>query len=127
MSEKETKTTENKEEKVIDATGRSFGRVATEAAEALRGKDRPNFERNRITGRKVSIINASAVKETTKNKATQKMYVRYSGYPGGKKEESLKKLTERLGHREAFRRAVYGMIPKNKLRPLLMKRLNVSE
>ncbi len=119
------KTTD--EEKTIDATGRSFGRVATEAVEVLRGKDSPDFERHRITGRKVSIINVSSARISTRSKATNKTYVRYSGYPGGKKEETLKKLIERRGAGEALRRAVYGMLPKNKLRPELMKRLKISE
>lgn len=115
------------EEKTIDATDKSFGRVATEAANILRGKDSPDFERNRITGKKVNIINASAVRITTRGKLTDKKYVRYSGYPGGLKKESLKKLLERRGYKEAFKRAVRGMLPGNKLRPELMKRLNISE
>ncbi len=115
------------EEETIDATGRPFGRIATEAANKLRGKDSPDFERNRITGKMVNIINASSVHVSTRGKATNKIYVRYSGYPGGKKEESLKKLMERRGAREALRRAVYGMLPNNKLRPELMKRLKISE
>ena len=115
------------EEKTIDATGKSFGRVATEAANILRGKDSPDFERNKITGRKVNIINASAVNISTRGKLTDKTYVRYSGFPGGQKKETLKKLLERRGYKEAFKRTVRGMIPGNKLRPELMKRLNVSE
>jgi large subunit ribosomal protein L13 len=115
------------EEKTIDATGRSFGRVATEAANILRGKDSPDFERNRITGMKVNIINASSVHISTRSKLTNKEYVRYSGYPGGQKKESLKKLLERRGYKEVFKKAVRGMLPSNKLRPELMKRLNVSD
>ena len=115
------------EERVIDATGRPFGRVATEAADALRGKDSPFFERNRITGDRVSIINLSSVKISTKSKAQNKVYVSYSGYPGGKKKETQKKLINRRGYGEVMRRAVYGMLPSNKLRPRLMKRLTVSE
>jgi large subunit ribosomal protein L13 len=116
-----------KEEETIDATGRTFGRIATEAANILRGKDSPDFEKHHITGRKVNIINASSVRISSRGKAVKKTYVRYSGYPGGRKEESLKKLMERRGAGEAFRRAVYGMLPNNKLRPELMKRLKISE
>lgn len=123
---KELKNLKN-EEKTIDATGKSFGRIATEAADILRGKDSPDFERNRITGKKVNIINASAVHMATRSKLTDKKYVRYSGYPGGQKKESLEKLLERRGYKEAFKRAVRGMLPGNKLRPELMKRLNISE
>lgn len=123
---KELKKLKN-EEITIDATDKSFGRVATEAANILRGKDSPDFERNRITGKKVKIMNASSVHISTRNKLTNKEYVRYSGYPGGQKRESLKKLLERRGYKEAFKRAVRGMLPSNRLRPELMKRLNISE
>ncbi len=127
MNTNETKITDTNEEVVIDASNKSLGRIATEAAEILRGKNSSSFEKNKITGKKVNIINASSIKITTRNKTRQKTYVRYSGYPGGKKEESLDKLSKRLGYKEVIKRAVYGMIPNNKLRPLLMKRLNISE
>ncbi|MFP4616639.1 MAG: 50S ribosomal protein L13 [Candidatus Paceibacterota bacterium] len=118
--------TEN-QERIIDASGRSFGRIATEAANALRGKDSPSFEKNRIMGQPVNIINASQISVSTSAKFLNKVYVRYSGYPGGKKEESLKKIIERKGYSEALRRSIYGMLPNNKLRPRLMKRLKISE
>lgn len=114
-------------DRTIDAAGRPLGRVATEAADALRGKDSPYFERNRIMGERVSIINASSVSIPTKNKTEKKVYVRYSGFPGGKKEETLKDLVKRRGYSEAMKRAVYGMLPNNKLRSRLMNRLIVSE
>ncbi len=122
-----TKDIKTNDEVTIDAAGRSFGRVATEAAETLRGKNSPDFVKNRIMGKKVVIENASSVRITTRNKTVNKVYVKYSGYPGGKKEETLKKLIERRGAGEAFRRAVYGMLPNNKLRPKLMNRLKIFE
>ena len=113
--------------KVIDAANRSIGRVATEAADALRGKDSAFFERNRINGVTVEIVNASYVHASTRNKMEQKVYVSYSGYPGGQKKRTLQETVDRKGYGEAVRKAVFGMLPKNKLRPLLMKRLSVSE
>lgn len=115
------------EKKIIDAKGRSFGRIATEAAEALRGKDSPFFEKSRITGVEVSIINVSSARVSSPNKYEKKVYVNYSGYPGGKKEKSLEEIINRRGHKEVMKRAVYGMLPDNKLRPRLMKRLIISE
>ncbi|MGM0628996.1 MAG: 50S ribosomal protein L13 [Patescibacteria group bacterium] len=117
----------SKEKKTIDASGKSFGRVATEAADALRGKDTPFFEKNRIMGTEVDIVNISSVRVSAPKKYQKKVYVTYSGYPGGKKERTLGEMVERRGNREAMRKAVYGMLPNNKLRSRLMKRLNISE
>ncbi|MGM0482580.1 MAG: 50S ribosomal protein L13 [Patescibacteria group bacterium] len=115
------------EKKTIDASGRSFGRVATEVADALRGKDSPFFEKNRIMGAEVNVVNVSSARVSAPKKHEKKVYVSYSGYPGGKKERTLGEMIERRGHKEVMRRAVYGMLPNNKLRPRLMKRLNISE
>ncbi|KKT75054.1 MAG: 50S ribosomal protein L13 [Parcubacteria group bacterium GW2011_GWB1_44_7] len=110
----------------IDATGRTLGRIASEAAYILMGKNEPDYQPN-IAGKTiVTITNASKIKVTEK-KLTQKMYERYSGYPGGLKFLSLKEVVARKGFSEALRLAVYGMLPANKLRPLRMKRLKISE
>ena len=122
-------TTPEKQETVvtIDATGRSIGRVATEAAEVLRGKNTADFSKNRIAGAPVHITNASQVNISSQRKMLGKVYVRYSGYPGGQKKETLKEVAEKKGYSEAVRRAIYGMLPGNKLRPRIMKRLTISE
>lgn len=110
----------------IDAEGRSLGRVATEAARYLMGKDQVDFTRRRAPGVSVAITNASQITLSEKKKR-QKTYVRYTGYPSGKREESLGKRLEKKGYEDVFRNAVYGMLPANKLRPIMMKNLYVSE
>jgi len=113
----------NRKTHTIDATGRSLGRLASEAALLLRGKDEPNFERHIDNGSFVEIINFNAVK-ITGNKLDQKKYFRHSGYPGSLKEKKLGVLMEK-NPAEVLKKAVYGMLPKNKLRPKMIKRLIV--
>lgn len=103
----------------IDATGKVLGRLASEIAVLLRGKDdptyRPHENRENII---VMIENADAIRLTGK-KAEEKEYFRHSGYLGGDKMKSIK----RLPMSEVLRRAVYGMLPKNRLRDQVIKRL----
>ena len=113
-------------EHIIDAKGKSLGRVASEAAKALLGKNSPIFERHKLSGESVSIIHASKTKVDPK-KLKGKIYTRYSGYPGGLKRESLEALSTRRGWKEIFRMAVYGMLPNNKLRAPMMKNLKITE
>ncbi len=122
------KTTNNNNQKVttIDAAGTTIGRVATQAAIALMGKDEPTFERHKITGGKVTIANAGKIKIDPRKLDTVK-YAQYSGYPGGLRYESLAQVLEKKGIEEVLRRAVYGMLPGNKLRPEIMKNLTVTE
>ena len=110
----------------IDAAGKRIGRVASEAARVLMGKHLPTYEPNKAGDVSVSITNASQL-EITEAKRDQKTYTRYSGYPGGLKTETLEQVIEKKGVSEAVRRAVYGMLPSNKLRAPRMKRLQISE
>lgn len=110
----------------IDATDKVLGRVASEAAYVLMGKNEPNYQPNVPGQTTIIITNANKIKVAEK-KLSQKMYERYSGYPGGLKFLSLKQLVAKKGFPEALRLAVYGMLPGNKLRPLRMKRLKISE
>ena len=110
----------------IDAEGKRVGRIAAEAAIFLMGKNKPDFERNKITGVKVSIINASKADMIEKRMA-QKTYARYSGYPGGLKMQKAKDVVSRHGYSELFLKAVYGMIPSNRLRAIRMKNLTIAE
>lgn len=108
---------------VIDATDKVLGRLATEAASLLMGKDKPMFSRHLDTGDYVVIINAEKVR-VSGNKLEQKLYYRHSGYPGGFKsiplEDMLKnKPTWVIEH------AVRGMLPKNRLGNSMMKKLKV--
>lgn len=111
---------------VIDATNKKLGRVASEAAVFLIGKNKTDFARNKVSGVAVEIINASKANISEK-KLLDKKYVRYSGYPGGIKSPTMKNVIEKKGYAEIFTLAVYGMIPSNKLRPKIMKNLTVRE
>jgi large subunit ribosomal protein L13 len=116
----------------IDAQNKSLGRVASEAAKVLLGKHKTTFVKHQIVGEEVTITNASKIK-LTGNKERAKTYVRYSGYPGGQKFETYAQLTAkgeesraRRGHKEAIRRAILGMLPKNKLQMRRIKLLTIT-
>lgn len=111
---------------IIDATNKKLGRVASQTAVFLMGKNKIDFARNKISGSIVEIINGSKV-DINDKKLSQKRYARYSGYPGGFKEPSMKNIIDKKGYGEIFKLAVYGMLPSNKLRRKLMKNLIVKE
>ncbi len=111
---------------VIDAQNKKIGRVATEAAMILMGKNTPAFARNIVPEVEVTIINAAKA-EITEKKKLGKFYLTYSGYPGGQKKETLDKLIERKGITEVFKRAVKGMLPDNKLKTKMLLNLVVTE
>jgi len=108
---------------VIDADGAVLGRVATEAATLLRGKHKPTFAPHVDTGDHVVVINAAKL-EITERKATGKLYYRHSGYPGGLSTESLEHLLAR-DPEKVVRRAVRGMLPRNRLGRRQIKKLKV--
>jgi len=108
---------------LVDAKDRILGRVAVEIASKLIGKSKPYFVRNLDCGDFVVVINAKHVK-VTGHKEHEKMYTRYSGYPGGLKSKALWQLREE-NPIEIIRRAVMGMLPKNKLRARMITRLHV--
>jgi large subunit ribosomal protein L13 len=110
----------------VDATDRTLGRVASEVAKLLMGKDSATFERNEVSKNKVNLINVSKAKIDPK-KFRAKTYLSYSGYPGGLKERTMERVIEKKGYSEVFRKAVYGMLPINKLRDKMIKNLTISE
>ena len=110
----------------IDAQNKTIGRVATEAASLLMGKNSATFARHMAPEVKVHIVNASHAKVHYK-KLDQKIYKRFSGYPGGLKERTMQEVIEKKGYGELFRNAVYGMLPANRLRSTMMKNLIVTE
>ena len=110
----------------IDAKGRVPGRVATEVAVLLMGKNRTDFARNRIPEVEVEVVSAGAMSLEAK-KLRDKLYSRHSGYPGSLKRDSQQHVIATKGAREVLRRAVYGMLPKNKLRPRMMKNLKIND
>jgi large subunit ribosomal protein L13 len=105
----------------IDAEGKSLGRLATEVAVILRGKNKPDFVPYKDTGDFVVIKNAEKVKITGK-KLEQKKYFHHSGFPGGIKETLMSKLFEK-SPQEVLKRTVDGMLPHNKLKKEQIKRL----
>jgi len=98
---------------IIDAADQILGQVAVEAARLLRGKDNPKFTPHIDSGHFVIVINAAKVR-LTGNKETEKIYTRYTGYVGGKKVETPKRVRERRPEL-LVERAVHGMLPKNRL------------
>lgn len=110
----------------IDAAGGSLGRVASEAASALLGKKSANYVQNEVLPVEVQIVNAKQLVMTEKRIAG-KDYTHYTGYPGGLRTTSLSMLLEKKGVGEAIRKAVDGMIPRNKLRKERMKRLTITD
>ncbi len=112
--------------KIIDAQNKSIGRVASQAARILMGKDKADYQPNAKSTSKVQIKNASKVKVSQK-KMKQKEYTSYTQYPGGLRKISLENLIQKKGHTEVFKKAVYGMLPNNKLRKIRMKNLEIIE
>lgn len=110
----------------LDAENKRIGRVATEAAVLLMGKNTVDFKKNTIPQIVVEIKNASKSK-IFDSKMVQKTYSRYSGYPGGLKQPTMSQVVAKKGYGELFREAVSGMLPKNKLRAKMLKNLIVTE
>ncbi|MEK7621751.1 MAG: 50S ribosomal protein L13 [Patescibacteria group bacterium] len=109
----------------IDATGESLGRVASRTAMLLRGKGEASFQPHLVPHISVTVTNASKL-QIQPAKFAQTQYRRYSGYPGGLKQETMANLALRRGYPELFRQAVKGMLPNNKLRRLILKQLTVT-
>ncbi len=119
-------TQTEKKEYTIDATGQALGRVATQAANALRGKDTTSFAKNIAPQVIVKVINASKLKVTQK-KMDDKIYTHYTGHPSGLRRTPLSRLVEKKGWAEPIKKAVYGMLPANRLRAVMIKNLIITE
>lgn len=115
----------NKNSKTIDATNRTLGRVASEAATTLIGKDHVSFERHIYSGAPVKVVNASKIRITVKKLAEIK-HLRYSGMPGGLKITPATETREKKGMKELVRLAVDRMLPKNKHHKMMMRNLTVE-
>jgi len=108
---------------IVDATDKRLGRLASEIAQVLRGKKKPEYTPHLDTGDFVIVINAEKIAVTGK-KRTQKLYRRHSGRPGGMKTETFAKLQQRIPER-ILEQAVKGMLPKNSLGKQLFTKLKV--
>jgi large subunit ribosomal protein L13 len=110
----------------IDASGKVFGRVASEAAKALMGKNLPDYVANKVADVSVLIINASKTK-MSERRTNKTLHERYSGQPGGFRVSTNAKILEKKGWKGLYELAVFGMLPSNKLRPLTMKHLTIKD
>jgi len=108
----------------IDATGKRMGKVATEAATVLMGKTEVDYTKHIMSDVVVTIDNAGQM--DIPEKKGGEIYQTYSGYPSGRKEESLSHLKNRRGIEEVLRRTVRGMLPKNKHQDRLLKQLIIN-
>jgi large subunit ribosomal protein L13 len=108
---------------VVDAEGKTLGRLATQIANVLRGKTKPEFTPHCDTGDFVVVINAEKV-TVTGNKMDQKRYWRHSGYPGGIRSRTLREMLDRQPE-EVLRKAVKGMLPRNKIGRAQLNKLKV--
>lgn len=114
-----------KKEYIIDAEGKRLGRVATEASSVLLGKNTTHFAKNIVEPVIVKIVNAKKLDITEKR--AEHEFQRYTGFPGGRRVETLGHLAERRGYEEVIRRVISGMLPKNKLHKLRLQNLEVTE
>lgn len=115
-----------RENHFIDAEGKILGKLAVEVANLLRGKNKPNFVLHHDMGDFVTIKNADKIKFTG-NKFNNKIYYHYTGYHGGLKGATMKEISIKKGTAEILRMAVMGMLTKNKLRALQIKRLRFEK
>ena len=108
---------------VIDAEGQTLGRLATEVARRLRGKHKTEYTPHVDTGDYIVVVNAEKVKVTGR-KASDKMYYRHTGYPGGLKEANFTQMIERSPE-QVIELAVKGMLPRNPLGRAMYRKLKV--
>ena len=113
-------------EYTFDATGLKLGRLATDIAQILMGKNDPSARRHVVPAVSVVVSNAGQMNVSDKKAAT-KEYTRYTQYPGGLRRETLGDVAAKKGHAEVLRRAVKGMLPKNKLQSVMLKNLTITE
>ena len=108
---------------VVDATGQTLGRLATQIADALRGKRKPTYTPHVDTGDFVVVVNAEKI-AVTGNKRADKRYYRHSGYPGGLRSRTLEEMLARRPE-EVLRHAVKGMLPRNRLARKQLTKLKI--
>jgi large subunit ribosomal protein L13 len=108
---------------IVDAAGQTVGRLATQVASVLRGKHKPDFTPHQAGGDFVIVVNAEKV-VFSGNKLDQKVYTRYTGYQGGLKSTTAREMLDKHPER-VLERAVWGMLPKNRLGRKLIRRLKV--
>jgi len=108
---------------LVDAKDKVLGRLSTQIAKILQGKNKPTYTPNFLTGDRVIVINAKHIRVTA-NKSEQKIYDKYTGYPSGRKEMSFKVLMDKRPEK-ALAMAVKGMLPKSNLGIQMFKSLKI--
>jgi large subunit ribosomal protein L13 len=108
---------------VVDAEGKTLGRLATQIADTLRGKTKPQYTPHVDTGDFVVVVNAEKI-QVTGQKLDQKRYYRHSGYPGGLRSRTLREQLDRQPT-EVLRKAVKGMLPRNRLASAQLNKLKI--
>lgn len=120
------KNQNNVEEKIIDAKDKVLGRLASQVALLLMGKNKASYVKHKYVGFPIKIINASKIKIT--NKKLEEIYhTRYSGYPGGLRILKGNYTVKTKGYKELIKLAIYHMLPANKLRREMIKNLKIEE
>ncbi len=109
----------------IDAQGKKLGRIASQAALYLRGKGSASYTPNELPDAQVEILNAGKI-DINEKRAVQTIYLNYSGFPGGLRETKLGEFITKKGHAELLRKVILGMLPRNRQRSRLIKRLTVK-
>lgn len=118
-----TPETRNREWVIFDAEGQTLGRLATQIADTLRGKKKPEYTPHIDTGDFVVVVNAEKI-TVTGNKLTQKVYHRHTGYPGGLRSRTLEEQLDRRPE-EVIRAAVKGMLPRTRLGRAQLRKLKI--
>jgi large subunit ribosomal protein L13 len=118
-----TPATRERQWLLVDASGKTLGRLATQIADVLRGKRKPEYTPHCDVGDFVIVVNAEKV-SVTGNKLEEKLYYRHSGYPGGLRSRTLGEMLERRPE-EVIRKAVKGMLPRNRLARQQLQKLKV--
>ncbi len=118
-----TPETRNREWVIVDAEGKTLGRLATQIADMLRGKNKPEYTPHIDTGDFVVVVNAEKIRVSGK-KLTEKVYYRHTGYPGGLRTRTLEEQLERRPE-EVIRNSVKGMLPRTKLGRAPLRKLKV--
>jgi|SRR5690606_7999567 len=119
-------TSQGTKEYTISAKGKKIGRLASEIAVLLQGKNEPDYAPNKVGSVAVKVTEIDGL-DISEKKKEQKTYHSYSGYHGGDKAEPLSRVLEKKGPEEVLRRAVKGMLPKNKLQKLRLQNLIIEK
>ena len=110
----------------IDASGKKLGRLASEVAAILLGKNNPNFQKHLIADVKVTVVNASKM-DIDDKKTSTKTYRHYTGFPGGLRERTLGEVVAKKGYAEVLEKAISGMIHNTRMKKDILKNLIITE